>query len=98
MNSLVVVFPAEPVIAARRKPVALLQCPGQRLQRFGRLLRPSTTGKPAGRPGGRPLARTALRPAGDGVAREVVAVDPRAADRDEEVARPRRARVDGGAR
>ena len=57
-----------------------------------------TAGKPAGSVRGRRSPSSAAAPARGGVAREVVAVHARPADRDEEIARPNLPRVHGDAR
>ena len=97
VKSLVVVFPAEPVIAARRKPIFFFAAT-PRLRSASTDCGTITVGNPAGSPSAPALAEQRPGAPRGRVPREVVAVHARAADRDEEVARSHLARVDRDAR
>ena len=97
VKSLVVVFPADPVIAARRNPIFRLRVEANRRNPdTGSPTR--TTGTASGRSRGPALGEQRPGSARGRLLRIVVAVDASTADGDEEIARLDLARIDGHSR
>ena len=99
VTSFVVVLPALPVIATTFVPDSPPHRVRQRLQRRGRVVDLDDDGHVAGRRASthpRAVARTTTpaAPASSAAGRELVAVEPLAAKRDEQLARLQRPRVD----